>query len=142
MNTLPEAAQQALEAMRRGVPTGDITLVDWYRAIAALEGALEQPEQDTDCHAQGICQRSGYGIKQPGQPQEATRLRDLLKRIRQWDALDIPDTDGAFWKRQIDAALEQPEQDPDRWGEGYEAGYAAGVAEHFRRLREGGPNMK
>lgn len=36
------AAQQALEAMRRGVPTGDITLAEWYRAIAALEGALEQ----------------------------------------------------------------------------------------------------
>jgi hypothetical protein len=29
--------------------------------------ALEQPEQDTDCHAQGICQRSGYGIGQPEQ---------------------------------------------------------------------------
>jgi hypothetical protein len=27
------------------------------------------------------------------------------------------------------AALEQPEQEPDRWGEGYEAGYAAGMAE-------------
>jgi hypothetical protein len=45
-----------------------------------------QPEQDTDCHAQGICQRSGYGIG-------------------------------------------RPEQEPDRWGEGYEAGYAAGMAE-------------
>jgi hypothetical protein len=39
-----------------------------------------------------------------------SNLRDLLKRIRQWDALDIPDTDGAFWKRQIDAALEQQER--------------------------------
>jgi hypothetical protein len=27
------------------------------------------------------------------------------------------------------AALEQPEQEPDRWGAGYEAGYAAGMAE-------------
>jgi len=26
-------------------------------------------------------------------------------------------------------ALKQPEQDPDRWGAGYEAGYAAGMAE-------------
>jgi len=41
-----------------------------------------------------------------------TDLRDLLKRIRQWDALDIPDSDGAYWKREIDAALEQPEQEP------------------------------
>jgi hypothetical protein len=39
-------------------------------------------------------------------------LRDLLKRIRQWDAMDIPDSDGAYWKREIDAALEQPEQEP------------------------------
>jgi hypothetical protein len=31
--------QQALEALRRGVPTGDITLVDWYRAISALKAA-------------------------------------------------------------------------------------------------------
>jgi hypothetical protein len=64
MTDLRSVAQQALEAMRRGVPTGDITLVDWCRAIAALEGELEQPEQE-----------------------------------------------------------------PDRWGEGYEAGYAAGMAE-------------
>jgi hypothetical protein len=58
--------------------------------FAALKAALEQPEQ----------------------PQEATHLRDLLKRIRQWDALDIPDSDGAYWKREIDAALEQPVQEP------------------------------
>ncbi len=45
-----------------------------------------------------------------------TTLRDLLKRIRQWDALDIPNSDGAFWKREIDAALEQPEQaEPVAW---------------------------
>jgi|688.fasta_scaffold468354_2 hypothetical protein len=51
-------------------------------------------------------------LEQPEQPQEATHLRDLLKRIRQWDALDIPDSDGAYWKREIDAALEQPVQEP------------------------------
>jgi hypothetical protein len=33
----------------------------------AAQQALEQPEQDTDCHAQGICQRSGFGIGQPEQ---------------------------------------------------------------------------
>lgn len=40
-----------------------------------------------------------------------TDLRELLKEIRQWDALDIPDTDGAYWKKRIDAALEQSEQE-------------------------------
>ena len=34
-------------------------------------------------------------------------LRNLLKRIRQWDALDIPNSDGAYWKREIDTALAQ-----------------------------------
>ena len=73
-------------------------LIDWHCAVqidplvssAAQEliarGRREALEQDTDCHAQGICQRTGYGIK-------------------------------------------QPEQEPDRWGAGYEAGYAAGMAE-------------
>ena len=36
---------------------------------------------------------------------EIERLRGLLRRIRAWDALDIPNTDGAFWQREIDAAL-------------------------------------
>jgi hypothetical protein len=73
-------------------------LIDWHCAVqidplvssAAQElierGRREAMEQDTDCHAQGICQRSGYGIG-------------------------------------------QTEQEPDRWGAGYEAGYAAGMAE-------------
>jgi hypothetical protein len=38
--------------------------------IAALNAALAEPvqEPDTDCHAQGICQRSGYGIGQKAEP--------------------------------------------------------------------------
>lgn len=32
-------------------------------AITTLRKALAEPEQhDTDCHAQGVCQRSGYSI--------------------------------------------------------------------------------
>ena len=38
-------------------------------------------------------------------------LLGLVKRIRQWDALDIPDTDGAFWKREIDAAIKAVEEE-------------------------------
>jgi hypothetical protein len=80
MTDLRDAARQALEALwTAATPQAE-------EAITALRAALEQAEQ----------------------PQEATHLRDLLKRIRQWDALDIPDSDGAFWKREIDAALEQP----------------------------------
>jgi NTP pyrophosphatase (non-canonical NTP hydrolase) len=87
MTTLREAAQQALEALEKvkyGLWEEDSR--EGRALITALRAALEQPEQ----------------------PQEATHLRDLLKRIRQWDALDIPDSDGAYWKREIDAALEQP----------------------------------
>ncbi len=89
MTTLHEAAQQALEAL---TSNNDLlgTMYLKMDAVKALKAALEQPEQ----------------------PQEATHLRELLKRIRQWDALDIPDSDGAHWKREIDAALEQPEQEP------------------------------
>ena len=46
MNDLRTAAQQALEAMRRAVPTGEITLVDWMKANHDLEAALAEPVQD------------------------------------------------------------------------------------------------
>ena len=39
--TLPRATvEQALEAMRCAVPTGKITLADWYKSITALKAAL------------------------------------------------------------------------------------------------------
>jgi hypothetical protein len=47
MNDLRTAAQQALEAMRRAVPTGEITLVDWMKANHDLEAALAEPEPIT-----------------------------------------------------------------------------------------------
>lgn len=57
-----EAMQQALEALEalkwRGLPS---FVKD---ATTALRQALAEPEQehDTDCHLQGICQRSGYTL--------------------------------------------------------------------------------
>jgi hypothetical protein len=94
MSDLRDAARQALEALEelngwQSLAPPVASQVGRHAAIN-LRAALEQPEQ----------------------PQEATHLRDLLKRIRQWDALDIPDSDGAYWKREIDAALEQPVQEP------------------------------
>ena len=35
--------RQALEAMRCAVPTGKITLADWYKSITALQAALAEP---------------------------------------------------------------------------------------------------
>jgi hypothetical protein len=61
MSDLRDAARQALEALEN---TGDVWWNSKDEAITALKAALEQ---DTDCHAQGICQRSGYGIGQPVQ---------------------------------------------------------------------------
>ena len=63
MSDLRTAAQQALEALegyRR-----EIDCSQPCDAERVLEAALEQP--DTDCHAQGICQRSGYSIGGPKQ---------------------------------------------------------------------------
>ena len=59
------AMQQALECLRgvaRGKYDGNAAGV-----CAALEAALAQQAEpvDTDCHTQGICQRSGYGIPKP-----------------------------------------------------------------------------
>ena len=45
MNDLRTAAQQALEAMKRGVPTGKITLHAWDKAMSDLDAALAQQQQ-------------------------------------------------------------------------------------------------
>jgi hypothetical protein len=45
-------------------PDGLPHVAEWaLREIDRLRAAKAQPVQDTDCHAQGICQRSGYSIK-------------------------------------------------------------------------------
>lgn len=98
MTTLREAAQQALEALKNNA--GEMRVEG---AIRILETALAepvqlrehclwarngnepcphvqqaQPVQDTDCHAQGICQRSGYSL---GQRMDAiTALKDALNK--------------------------------------------------------------
>lgn len=41
------------------------------KLCAACAKALAEPEQhDTDCHAQGICQRSGYSLSAPPKPEQ------------------------------------------------------------------------
>ncbi len=66
MSDLKAAAQQALEFCEflwREVAMNDYAEEQRERVEAALRAALEaQEEHDTDCHAQGICQRSGYNI--------------------------------------------------------------------------------
>ena len=84
MTTLRDAAQQALEALEISYDVAKAeadryhTAMAGFRpehhaqldadvqqiavAITALRAALEQPDHDIDCHAQGICQRSGYSI--------------------------------------------------------------------------------
>ena len=53
-----------------------------------------QPEQDTDCHAQGICQRSGYSIGQPEQE---------------------PDRWGAGYEAGYAAGMAEMKQEPVAW---------------------------
>ena len=69
MTDLRTAAQQALEALAWASDLNSVAQqhAPLNAAITAIKTALEQPEQDTDCHAQGICQRSGFSIKQPEQ---------------------------------------------------------------------------
>ena len=84
MTTLRDAAKQALEALEISYDVAKAeadryhTAMAGFRpehhaqldadvqqiavAITALRAALEQPDHDIDCHAQGICQRSGYSI--------------------------------------------------------------------------------
>ena len=57
-----------------------------------------QPQQaepvDTDCHTQGICQRSGYGITQQAEPLTIYRLRDALVASRIIPPAAVEDPEG------------------------------------------------
>jgi len=103
MTDLRTAAQEALEALKLAIGVlsdEDETESNAVRAsIKAIKTALEQPEQeqpeqDTDCHAQGICQRSGYSIGQPEQE---------------------PDRWGAGYEAGYAAGMAEPEQEPVAW---------------------------
>ena len=61
MSDLRTAAQQALEALEAGP---DVDPIFAGETADALRAALAEPvqEPDTDCHLQGICQRSGYSL--------------------------------------------------------------------------------
>lgn len=65
-----QKALEALEVLDRVMQRSERT----NSAITALRQALAEPEQhDTDCHLQGICQRSGYSIAPtPRKPVELT----------------------------------------------------------------------
>jgi DNA-binding SARP family transcriptional activator len=81
MSDLKQAAQQALEFCELLV-WYDVAMTEYVeeqreRVEAALRAALEAQEQpDTDCHAQGVCQRSGYSIgeRKPLTEDEIERL--------------------------------------------------------------------
>lgn len=60
-------ARDVEEVLRQSVRRGLVTL---------NFDTGEQQEQDTDCHAQGVCQRSGYGIGQPEQEPVAYLYHD------------------------------------------------------------------
>lgn len=90
------------------------------------QAALEQPEQDTDCHAQGICQRTGYGIGRPDQKLVAyacfkngelqTELVGTEADVNFWCASDEPEMQGmvkgALYTHPPRRETEQPEQEP------------------------------
>ena len=84
--TLPRATvEQALEAMRRAVPTGQITLYEWDKAMAALRAALaQQAEPD----AYGYASRVAVSIWQWNYKDTAPNwkpLDDLMGVLTQID---------------------------------------------------------
>ncbi len=36
---------------------------------------------------------------------EKARLLDVVTRIRQWVALNIPNADGTYWRKELDTAM-------------------------------------
>lgn len=79
MSDLKQAAQQALDYIEQV----DYGPYDNQPVKQALRAALEAQEQhDTDCHAQGVCQRSGYSI---GERKPLTELPPLPEPVRKHD---------------------------------------------------------
>ena len=76
--TLPRAVvEQALEAMRRAVPTGQITLYEWDKAMDDLRAALAQQgepqagcETEADCTSQPWCRIRGECQRKQAEPVE------------------------------------------------------------------------
>lgn len=111
--------QQALDALEKGE-----TKLRWA-AIAALKQALAEPEQepdgiswlkrdsgyftaptpqhDTDCHLQGICQRSGYSIANT--PRRPLTDEEIVTIWRQHNEQYNPHLiDGLLFARAIERA--------------------------------------
>ena len=82
-----------------------------------LREALAEQEQDTDCHAQGICQRSGYCIVQR-KPLTETSAERTLKRM------GYTDCGAELWKPPLGdpAQPSLPTNAEIAWKMGYEAG--------------------
>jgi hypothetical protein len=103
------AAAMAVAAERKGAYQG----ASWV-----ADAVLEQPEQEawSDARLRGIA--SDYFPDAKDWPAAMLCLRHLLMEQAKYPPASarVPLT-------------EQPMQEPDRWGAGYEAGYAAGMAE-------------
>jgi len=131
--TLPRAlVRQALEALENSRASKlEDDSIDWmqvrYAAITALKAALaeEALQRLTDAN-----QEIEAPLEQPEQGGKTGwppgLLQDDCRGLSKWLASQ---PDARRRVREAVSALEQPEQEPDRWGAGYEAGYAAGMAE-------------
>jgi len=92
MSDLKQAAQQALEAWdtyENGTMDHPLSGV-----MEALRAALEaQEEHDTDCHAQGVCQRSGYSIGAPKQDVPEAGCGNMVWMVYTQDGKSVCVTD-------------------------------------------------
>jgi hypothetical protein len=147
--TLPRATvQQALHvATAAGYPVA---------LIAAIKAALEQPvpppEAQTEVEKIAYCAGWWAGMEQKREQPARPLCKGIPRRgcnylapcdtvcnkcgeihhhhqmVAQFQAAQQPEQEQATVKESLTTG-EQPEQEPDRWGAGYEAGYAAGMAE-------------
>lgn len=87
MSDLRTAAQNVVDAWSD--PLGMKRLCEEMEALRAALDAQE--EHDTDCHAQGVCQRSGYSIgeRKPLTEDEIERLIQTYSGYGQDDFVSV-----------------------------------------------------
>jgi len=92
MTDLRTAAEQALEAMRRAVPTGKITLYEWDKAVSDLDAALAQqtlPVEPVPLKRgiTGRCTRKVCECEKEGLGPECIHLEPVIEGYPLWSGI-------------------------------------------------------
>ena len=110
--------EQALEVINDTVYGAPVFRQEVRDALTALRAALAQQAEpvDTDCHTQGICQRSGYGIGKQAEPVEPVYWEVRCTAHPKWMRVDEQQFDEYVangWEGQrLYTALAQEQAEP------------------------------